>query len=205
MFGTLKRLIACSVIATGLALPASVLAAEPVTKDSLIQALTPKRPMTRSLSAAPAVEAKQDDAKQFVDSLRNRSARSLSLSEREQIVAIAKDKPKTDIEIRFDFNSATISKGALPSVDALGQALTSDGLKGSSFVLAGHTDAVGSDAFNQELSERRADAVKRYLVDKFKIAPDALVTAGYGESRLKNTANPNGGENRRVEIVNLEK
>lgn len=209
MFGKLKLLVACSVIATGLALSPIAASAEPVTTDGLIKALTPKmapkKPATRSLSMTPEPVAAQDEAKSFVDSLRNRSARSLSLAEREKIVEIAAEKPKTDIEIRFDFNSTNIAKSAIPSVDALGRALTSADLKGNSFVLAGHTDAVGSDTFNQDLSERRADAVKRYLVDKFKIAPDALVTAGYGESRLKDTRNPNGASNRRVEIVNLEK
>jgi outer membrane protein OmpA-like peptidoglycan-associated protein len=211
MFGKLKLLAACSIVAASLALPVSAVA-EPVTTDGLIKALTPKgpavvkRPATRSLSVtSEPVAAAPDESKGFVDSLRNRSARSLTLAERDKIVEIAAERAKTDIEIRFDFNSDKIAKSAIPSVDALGRALTSDGLKGSSFVLAGHTDTVGSDEFNQELSERRADAVKRYLVDKFKMSPDTLVTAGYGESRLKDTKNPAGAANRRVEIVNLEK
>ena len=120
----------------------------------------------------------------FIDTLRNRPTRSLSAAEREEIAAIAKDRPNIDLEINFDYNSANISAKALPSVDALGKALSNPDLQGSTFVVAGHTDAVGSEPYNQDLSERRADAIKRYLVDKFGIAGTELVTVGYGKSKL---------------------
>ena len=110
------------------------------------------------------------------------------LSEREEIATLAKDKPNIDLEITFDYNSAEISAKSLPSVQALGKALTSSDLKGSTFVVAGHTDAAGNEAYNQDLSERRADAIKRYLTDKFGIAGADLVTVGYGESKLKTPA-----------------
>jgi outer membrane protein OmpA-like peptidoglycan-associated protein len=71
-------------------------------------------------------------------------------------------------------------------------------------VVAGHTDAVGSYGSNQELSERRTDAVKRYLVTNFQIPATSLVTVGYGKTKLKNESNPNAAENRRVQIVNME-
>jgi outer membrane protein OmpA-like peptidoglycan-associated protein len=70
-------------------------------------------------------------------------------------------------------------------------------------VVAGHTDAVGSDLYNQDLSERRADAVKQYLTSKFSMATADLVTVGYGKTRLKNPNDPKGGENRRVQVVNM--
>src|SRR4029077_3037000 len=98
---------------------------------------------------------------------RDRRTRSLRAIEREEIATIVKDKPKIDLEINFDYNSANISNRSLPSVQALGRALSNPELKGSTFVVAGHTDAVGSDSYNQDLSERRADSIKRYLVDKF--------------------------------------
>ena len=71
-------------------------------------------------------------------------------------------------------------------VTALGQALSSPELKGSTFVLAGHTDAKGGDTFNQGLSERRADTVRRFLKEKFNIDDGKLVTVGYGRMQLKN-------------------
>ena len=70
-------------------------------------------------------------------------------------------------------------------------------------MLAGHTDAVGGEEYNQDLSNRRADSVKRYLTEKFGLPADTLVTAGYGKTRLKNANNPSAAENRRVEVVNM--
>ncbi len=101
------------------------------------------------------------------------------------------------------YNSATIGNKAAPQVTALGQALTSSDLKGSTFILAGHTDAKGGDTYNQGLSERRADAVKNYLLQKYGIDGSHLVTAGYGKSQLKNTGIPYSAENRRVQIINM--
>ena len=70
-------------------------------------------------------------------------------------------------------------------------------------MLAGHTDAVGGEEYNQDLSSRRADSVKSYLMQKYSLAPDHLVTAGFGKTRLKNKDNPQAAENRRVEVVNM--
>ena len=92
----------------------------------------------------------------------------------------------------------------MPSVQALGRALTSADLKGSTFIVAGHTDAAGSEAYNQDLSERRADSIKRYLVDKYGIAGADLVTVGYGKSKLKDPSQPLAEANRRVQVVNME-
>ena len=180
------------------------LAADDVTTDQIVRALAPKKPLTRGLSsgfqADPAATAAQD---RFVQTIRGRATRSLSSTEREEIATIAKDKPNIDLEINFDYNSADISKKSLPSVQALGKALTNPDLKGSTFVVAGHTDAIGSDAFNQDLSERRADSVKRYLVEKYNIPGADLVTVGYGETKLKDPKNPNSEVNRRVQVVNM--
>jgi hypothetical protein len=79
-------------------------------------------------------------------------------------------------------------------------ALASSELKGGTFIVAGHTDAKGGDTYNQGLSERRADAVKRFLAEKYGIEPANLLTVGYGKSRLKNAADPMSGDNRRVEL-----
>ena len=117
---------------------------------------------------------------------------------------MAKDKPNIDLEITFDYNSANISAKSLPSVQALGRALTNPDLKGSTFIVAGHTDAAGTDSYNQDLSERRADSIKRYLVDKFGIAGADLVTVGYGKSKLKDASQPLAEVNRRVQVVNME-
>ena len=91
----------------------------------------------------------------------------------------------------------------MPAVAALGKALTNPDLKGTTFVLAGHTDAKGGDTYNQDLSERRADTLKKYLIEKYGIATADLVTVGYGKTKLKNASSPDADENRRVQIVNM--
>ncbi len=96
------------------------------------------------------------------------------------------------------------ARSRCPAVQALGRALTNPDLKGSTFVVAGHTDAAGGEGYNQDLSERRADSIKRYLVDKYGIAGTDLVTVGYGKSKLKDPANPMAEVNRRVQVVNME-
>ena len=176
-----------------------------VTEDEIVRALTPEKkpPLTRGLSAGPSSAPSASESK-FVATVRGRTTRSLSVSEREEIAAIVKDKPKIDLEINFDYNSADISARSLESVEALGRALSNAELRGSTFVVAGHTDAAGGEAYNQDLSERRADAIKRYLVDKFSINGSDLVTVGYGKSKLKDPAQPMAEANRRVQVVNME-
>ena len=178
-----------------------------VTEDEIVRALTPEKkpPLTRGLSAGPQTSPAASAAEgKFVQTVRGRTTRSLSVSEREEIAAIVKDKPKIDLEINFDYNSADISAKSLPSVQALGRALSNADLKGSTFVVAGHTDAAGGEGYNQDLSERRADAIKRYLVDKYGINGSDLVTVGYGKSKLKDPNQPMAEANRRVQVVNME-
>jgi outer membrane protein OmpA-like peptidoglycan-associated protein len=198
-----------SVIAIGGALSfgtAPARAGDEITEKQILKALTPeKKPLTRGLSAGPQADPTATAAEgKFVQTIRGRSTRSLSATEREEIATIVKDKPKIDLEINFDYNSAEISAKSLPSVQALGRALSNADLKGSTFVVAGHTDAAGGEAFNQDLSERRADSIKRYLVDKYSISGTDLVTVGYGKSKLKDPSQPLAAVNRRVQVVNME-
>jgi outer membrane protein OmpA-like peptidoglycan-associated protein len=170
----------------------------------ILHDLQPK-PLTRGLSvgpqADPAVKARELG---IIATLRNRKTRSLSMGEREEIAEIASNKPKIDLDIQFDYNSADISTTSLPSVRSLGVALSDASLKGSTFVVEGHTDAVGGEAFNQELSERRADSIKRYLTEKYGIAGANLVTVGYGKDRPKDPNAPMDPINRRVQVVNMD-
>jgi outer membrane protein OmpA-like peptidoglycan-associated protein len=175
-----------------------------VSADKIIGALQPK-PLTRGLSSGPQVDpAAKTKEVSFVKTLRNRRTRSLSLDEREQIAEIAATKPNIDLEIQFDFNSAAISKSSTQAVQELGKALSNPSLKGSTFVVAGHTDGIGGDAFNQDLSERRADTIKRYLIDQYGIPGSDLVTVGYGKTKLKDAADPTDPINRRVQVVNMD-
>src|SRR5262245_62708012 len=136
-----------AIVAIGAALSFGVgaaLAADEVTEDQILKALTPtKKPLTRGLSVGGSAEPAVNPAEsKFVSSVRGRTTRSLSASEREEIASIVKDKPKIDLEITFDYNSADISAKSISSVQALGRALTNTELKGSTFVVAGDRKSV---------------------------------------------------------------
>jgi outer membrane protein OmpA-like peptidoglycan-associated protein len=205
----LLRTLACLSLAIGLALATGVgsaFAAEAPSVNQIIEALKPKR-LTRSLdslTAPPPEPAMNAEDTQFLDSLRNRATRSLTLTEREKIVKIEQGKQGLDLdEITFEYNSTKLAPSAIPTARHLGEALTSADLKGSTFIIEGYTDAKGGAEFNQKLSERRADAVKRFLVAEYKIPARDLVAVGYGKSRLKNPSDPFAAENRRVRVVNM--
>ena len=174
--------------------------AEELTEEQIVQALTPVTTRSLTLTGTNAFATQ----KQLLDSVRNRSAHSITAAEREQIATAAAEKRSIDIEINFDYRSAGISRSAAVSVETLGRALLHPNLKGMTFVLAGHTDGKGGLTYNQDLSERRVDTVRRYLVDRFRLPTKNLVAVGYGKTRLKNEGDPFGAENRRVQIVNMD-
>ena len=172
--------------------------------NQMIDALKPKSPtrtLTRTMTPDQGPPPRE---RALIDSLRKKATRAITIEEREQVAEIAKEKPQISLEITFDYNSANINPKAIPTLENLGKALGSPDLKGTVFMLGGHTDAAGGDAYNQELSEKRAEAVKRFLADKFKLPADSLVAVGFGKTKLKNPGNPLAEENRRVQVVNME-
>jgi outer membrane protein OmpA-like peptidoglycan-associated protein len=172
--------------------------------NQILNALQPK-PVTRGLSAGPQADpAVKEKEIGFIATLRNRKTRSLSLGEREEIAEMASTKPKIDLDIQFDYNSADIRTSSIPAVQELGKALSDASLKGSTFVVEGHTDAVGGESYNQDLSERRADTIKRYLTEKYGIVGTDLVTVGYGKTKPKDPSAPMDPANRRVQVVNMD-
>jgi outer membrane protein OmpA-like peptidoglycan-associated protein len=179
------------------------------TEAQILDALKPRaaqpatRGLTRSLSGG-AGDPKAAEERRFIDGLRTRKTRSLSTEDRQTAAEIAKSKPKIDLEINFEYNSDRLSSESVSTLTALGRALSADGMKGTVFLINGHTDAKGSPEYNQGLSERRAEAVKRLLVDQFQLPPNTLVSIGFGKSQLKNAGDPLAAENRRVQIVNTE-
>jgi outer membrane protein OmpA-like peptidoglycan-associated protein len=201
------RLTALKAITFGAALSMTAglaLAGDTVSADQILNALQPK-PLTRGLSIGPQADP-TDKAQEisFVQTLRNRKTRSLSEGERDKLAEIASNKPRIDLDIQFDYNSAEISRTSLAAVQELGKALSDTRLKGSTFVVEGHTDAIGGDAYNQDLSERRADTIKRYLVDKYGINGTDLVAVGYGKTKPKDPSAPLDPINRRVQVVNMD-
>jgi outer membrane protein OmpA-like peptidoglycan-associated protein len=110
-------------------------------------------------------------------------------------------RPAVDLEVRFEFDSATLTPMARAVLDNLGTALSTD-LAAQRFVLEGHTDAVGSDRYNLSLSERRARAVWSYLHDLYHVEGARMTAVGKGEQELLLPDQPDAASNRRVRVIN---
>jgi outer membrane protein OmpA-like peptidoglycan-associated protein len=111
---------------------------------------------------------------------------------------------EVNLNIPFELNSAEISADALPILRELGAALSSGELRLNLFQIQGHTCSLGDDRVNRSLSQRRAEAVKRYLVKYYGLAPEQLEAQGFGPDKpLASNDTETGRENnRRVTVVN---
>jgi outer membrane protein OmpA-like peptidoglycan-associated protein len=106
---------------------------------------------------------------------------------------------RVELDVKFDFDKAQVkpeSYGDIKNLaDFMGQ------YPQTTTVVEGHTDSVGSDAYNQGLSERRANAVRDVLVNQYGVGADRVNAVGYGESRPvgDNATDSGRAVNRRVE------
>jgi outer membrane protein OmpA-like peptidoglycan-associated protein len=153
-----------------------------VSSEEIVRSLQPKQGLTRSI--------------------RSRAIEILPGKEAE-VIDKNKDLPKINLTIEFEYNSDRPTPAGEKQLVALAEALKDPTLKDFRYLLAGHTDARGSDDYNQALSERRAVTVQRFLISTIKFDPTRLQTVGFGEKRLLDTQDPGSPRNRRVEIVNL--
>jgi outer membrane protein OmpA-like peptidoglycan-associated protein len=103
--------------------------------------------------------------------------------------------------IYFDFNKDTIKPESEAVLKEIVQAMTDN--PGWKLTVEGHTDNIGADAYNLDLSKRRAAAVKQALVARYHIAADRLSTDGFGPSRPVDSNDTLEGRarNRRVELT----
>ncbi|EHR71433.1 outer membrane protein/peptidoglycan-associated (lipo)protein [Burkholderiales bacterium JOSHI_001] len=103
------------------------------------------------------------------------------------------------LPVQFEFDSAAIRPEAREQLDALAQ-----GIKllppQRRVLIEGHTDAVGTEEYNLQLSQRRAQAVKQYLVQQHGIAPQRLRSLGVGKQQPVPDLAPEAPENRRVQF-----
>jgi outer membrane protein OmpA-like peptidoglycan-associated protein len=155
------------------------------------------------LAQTPAADQEQKvlSNEQILQALGPKTAtRSLSLPSRglARREASASDQ-SVNLNIPFELNSAALKPQASEQLKQLQLALSSPALGKNRFVVAGHTDAKGSAEYNKQLSLRRAETVKRFLVDK-GIDPARLETVGYGSDKLLSPDHPEDPSNRRVEI-----
>jgi outer membrane protein OmpA-like peptidoglycan-associated protein len=119
------------------------------------------------------------------------------------LVVVTQKEIRITQQIQFDFNKATIKPVSFPILDAVYDVLAAN--PKISIEVQGHTDNVGQAAYNQKLSQQRADSVRSYLT-KRGIAESRLVSKGYGMSQplLPNTSEANRALNRRVQFIRTE-
>jgi len=109
------------------------------------------------------------------------------------------EEEKINLLIEFDFDKAVVKKEFYPNADAVGAFLNKNG--NINVTLDGWTDYIGTDKYNKKLSQRRADAVKKYLVDKHKVDPARITAVGHGKSfKYDNKTAAGRYKNRRVEM-----
>lgn len=194
-------LAAAALMLCGAASMAPVFAQDP-SSGAIVDALTPK---VKFRAFDPAQEERESRQSDLVTRLQREKTRQITVEERNEIATVVEenDLPAIDLEVFFNFDSAEIAPAALPILKKLGAALSDAKLKGSVFLVAGHTDAKGPDAYNLRLSDARAKSVQAFLVENFHIDPKQLVALGFGEEQLKDKQNPLSGENRRVQVVNM--
>lgn len=108
--------------------------------------------------------------------------------------------PSLSLAIQFELNSARVRPESGALLGNLVAALQSPDLKGNRFLIEGHTDASGSPAQNQRLSQERAEEVRLYLV-ALGVHPSRLRAVGRGSSDLADPLNPMAANNRRVRVV----
>ena len=106
-------------------------------------------------------------------------------------------------QVLFDFDRADVRPDATATLDKVAQVVGF--YTGAQVEIGGHTDDVGTDQYNQGLSERRANAVRDHLVTVNGIAADRFVVKAYGASKpvAPNDSPENRQRNRRVEVVIL--
>jgi outer membrane protein OmpA-like peptidoglycan-associated protein len=132
-----------------------------------------------------------------------RVERTYSLAEVKRSARIRDKVRRIDLDtINFEFGSAEIAESEIADLEGVAQAMEKllEENPAETFLIEGHTDAVGTAEANLALSDRRAEAVATALSGSFGIPPENLAPQGYGEQYLKVNAEGPERENRRVAI-----
>ena len=111
----------------------------------------------------------------------------------------AAEPVRVELDVKFDFDRAVVRPESYNDIENLADFMKQ--YQQTTTVLEGHTDSVGTDAYNQRLSERRAQAVREVLVNQYGVAGSRVDSVGYGESRpvADNSTEEGRAINRRVE------
>lgn len=171
---------------------------------------------TAASAALPAVATAQPDVPSAHQILRSLDAAPRKKLRPENRVTIEQFKrrpelrrmaPSIDIQgINFGFDSAAIPPSQYPKVERIASALHSMAKRRghTRVLLEGHTDAVGSFAYNRRLSEARAHSLKRVLVRHFGVPSYMMETVGYGEEYLLVPTPHENWRNRRVTLRRMD-
>lgn len=103
--------------------------------------------------------------------------------------------------VYFDLDKADLSPNTLLALDGVGRQMQDLQFRDFVLQIAGHADARGSDEYNVALSERRAEAVRAYLMRRYAISPSRVRAAAFGDKILIDKANPFADDNRRVHLT----
>lgn len=107
-----------------------------------------------------------------------------------------------NLNIPFKYNSSALAPEASDQLKQLGLALTSDALRSDRFAVAGHTDSKGNPGYNKQLSLKRAESVRRFLIAS-GVDMGRLDALGLGSEQPLTPEHPEDPANRRVEIRDL--
>jgi outer membrane protein OmpA-like peptidoglycan-associated protein len=118
-------------------------------------------------------------------------------------IAVPEEQAGIAVDIKFNWNSAELSPEAQGVLKKIAEALHSSELEPYRFRIEGHTDSTGRPDYNLRLSERRASAVRKYLVMNFSIPARRFDVVGKGMSEPLDASHPESGVNRRVQFVTL--
>ncbi len=110
-------------------------------------------------------------------------------------------KRSIDLKIQFEKGSAKLLPAGKRQLEILGKAMSQERLLAFNFQVIGHTDASGDAAYNQTLSELRAESAVNFLTQVTNVDKQRLLAVGKGETQLKPRLAPNSPEHRRVEII----
>ncbi|MBB2495163.1 OmpA family protein [Aquipseudomonas ullengensis] len=116
-------------------------------------------------------------------------------------VAEATEAVRVELDVKFDFDKSEVKEESQADIKALADFMGQ--YPATTTVVEGHTDSKGTDAYNQSLSERRANAVRDVLVNQYGVGGDRVSAAGYGESKpvADNDTDEGRAINRRVEAA----
>jgi len=163
--------------------------ADSATADETLRFPSTRKGITESLSKTP----------------KNPLGQSKSLGPKSVPDAIVEDNPKVGALIQFDYDSDAVKSESYSLLREFGLSFQED-LPDAVFVIGGHADSDGSDEYNLNLSQKRAEAVKRFLMSEFHLDDNRLITKPFGEKDpiASNKTEEGRALNRRVEFVRVK-